>query len=84
MINVGRFALNLYDKYRRLGVRVFMDPVKVADWPEINTWYLKLKPKKEQDTALLLEEIRQAGPESWDGAQSKSAPSFSASATGAG
>ena len=55
VVNVGRFALNLYDKYEGKGVRVFMDPVKVADWPEINTWYLKLKPKKEQDSALLLE-----------------------------
>ena len=63
VINVGRFALSLYDKYEGKGVRVFLDPVKVADWPEINTWYLKLKPKKEQDPALLLEEIRQAGPE---------------------
>ena len=62
VINVGRFALSLYDKYEGKGVRVFLDPVKVADWPEINTWYLKLKPKKEQDPALLLEEIRQAGP----------------------
>ena len=62
VVNVGRFALTLYDKYEGKGVRVFMDPVKVADWAEINNWYLKLKPKKEQDSALLLEEIRQAGP----------------------
>jgi len=63
VVNVGRFALTLYDKYEGKGVRVFLDQVKVADWPEINTWYLKLKPKKEQDPALLLEEIRKAGPE---------------------
>jgi formylmethanofuran dehydrogenase subunit E len=62
VINVGRFALTLYDKYEGKGVRVFMDPAKVADWPEINTWYLKLRPKKEQDSALLMAEIRQAGP----------------------
>ena len=63
VVNVGRFALALYDKYEGKGVRVFLDPVKVADWPEINSWYLKLKPKKEQDSGRLLEEIRNAGPE---------------------
>ncbi|MGO9578241.1 MAG: FmdE family protein [Desulfobaccales bacterium] len=62
VVNVGRFALTLYDKYQGEGVRVFLDPAKTADWPEINTWYLKLTPKKEQDSALLLEQIRQAGP----------------------
>ena len=62
VVNLGRFALTLYDKYEGEGVRVYLDPARVADWPEINTWYLKLKPKKEQDPALLLEEIRQAGP----------------------
>jgi formate dehydrogenase accessory protein FdhD len=44
-------------------VRVFLDPAKVADWPEINSWYLKLRPKKEQDSVLLLAQIREAGPE---------------------
>ena len=49
VVNLGRFALNLYDKYEGDGVRVWMDAAKVADWPEINNWYLKLKPKTEQD-----------------------------------
>ena len=38
----GRFALTLYDKYEGKGVRVFMDPEKLKDWPEIENWYLKL------------------------------------------
>jgi formylmethanofuran dehydrogenase subunit E len=63
VVNVGRFALTLYGKYHGEGVRVFLDPARVADWPEINAWYLKLKPKKEQDSDRLLEEIRNAGPE---------------------
>jgi formylmethanofuran dehydrogenase subunit E len=63
VVNVGRFALTLYDKFQGEGVRVFLDPAKAADWPEINAWYLKLTPKKEQDSQRLLEEIRQAGPE---------------------
>ncbi len=62
VVNVGRFALALYDKYQGEGVRVFLDPPKVADWPEINAWYLKLSPKKEQDLEQLLEEIKNAGP----------------------
>lgn len=60
VVNVGRFALALYDKYQGEGVRVFLDPVKVADWPEIQNWYLKLKPKKEQNTAMLLDQIKAA------------------------
>jgi formylmethanofuran dehydrogenase subunit E len=67
VINLGRFAVNLYDKYEGGGVRVWLDAAKVADWPEINTWYLKLKPKAEQDTELLVAQMREAGPQilSW-------------------
>jgi formylmethanofuran dehydrogenase subunit E len=62
VVNVGRYALTLYDKYGGEGVRVFLDHAKVADWPEINSWYRKLKPKKEQDPDRILEEIKNAGP----------------------
>jgi formylmethanofuran dehydrogenase subunit E len=62
VINLGRFAVNLYDKYEGQGVRVWLDPAKAANWPEVNSWYLKLKPKVEQDKALLLTQIREAGP----------------------
>ena len=30
VVNVGRFALTLYDKYQGEGVRVYLDPAKVA------------------------------------------------------
>ncbi|MDY6853124.1 MAG: FmdE family protein [Thermodesulfobacteriota bacterium] len=56
----GRFALTLYDKYEGKGIRVFMDSEKVKDWPEIKNWYLKLIPKREQDSSLLMENIRRA------------------------
>ena len=62
VVNLGRYAVNLYDKYEGAGVRVWMDAAKVADWPEIKSWYLKLKPKAEQDKDLLMEQIREAGP----------------------
>jgi formylmethanofuran dehydrogenase subunit E len=67
VVDLGRFAVNLYDKYTGDGVRVWLDAAKVADWPEINSWYLKLKPKREQDTELLMAQIREAGPQilSW-------------------
>ncbi|MEW6658695.1 MAG: FmdE family protein [Thermodesulfobacteriota bacterium] len=61
VVNLGRFALSLYDKYQGEGVRVFLDPAKVAPWSEIGAWYLKLRPKKEQESGLLLEQIREAG-----------------------
>ena len=76
VVNVGRYALTLYDKYEGEGVRVFLDPAKMADWPEINNWYRKLKPKKEQDSALLLAQIREAGLEILGWQQIKIRPQF--------
>lgn len=61
IINIGRFALSLYDKGSGEGIRVFVDIRKLSAWPEIEEWLLKLKPKKDQDTKLLLDQIRQAG-----------------------
>jgi formylmethanofuran dehydrogenase subunit E len=61
VINIDRYALSLYDKYQGEGVRVFLDPRRAAFWPEIEAWYLKLKPKAEQDSDLLLEQIKEAG-----------------------
>ncbi len=62
IINLGRFALCLYDKSSGEGVRVFVDPQNVRAWPEVEAWLFKLKAKQEQDGQLLLEQIRQAGP----------------------
>ncbi len=61
IINLGRYALTLFDKYEGTGVRVFLDPAKVDAWPHLKTWYLKLKPKKEQASMALLAEIKAAG-----------------------
>ena len=61
IVNLGRFALALYDKYSGEGVRVYLEPAKLSNWPEIKAWLFQLKPKKEQDLDLLLQEIRQAG-----------------------
>ena len=63
VVNLGRFALTLYEKYSGEGVRVFLDSARVDAWPEIKSWYFKLKPKMEQNSLLLLEQIREAGPQ---------------------
>ena len=62
VLDLGRFALSLFDKFSGQGVRVFLDPGRVANWPEIEKWYLKLAPKKEQNKEVLLAQIREAGP----------------------
>jgi formylmethanofuran dehydrogenase subunit E len=59
--NIGRYALTLYDKVTGVGVRVFVDHVRLRNWPEMDAWFFKRKPKKEQDMDLLQKEIREAG-----------------------
>jgi formylmethanofuran dehydrogenase subunit E len=60
-VNVGRFALTLYDKETMEGVRIFIDPAKLEEWQEIKSWFFRLKTKQEQDFKRLLDEIREAG-----------------------
>lgn len=59
--NLGRYAVTLFDKYTGEGVRVSVDSTKLSQWPEIESWLLKRKPKAEQDQAQLLREIEEAG-----------------------
>ena len=47
VIDLGRYAVTLYDKESGDGRRVFVDPGKLADRPAIEEWYAKRKPKKE-------------------------------------
>jgi formylmethanofuran dehydrogenase subunit E len=61
IIDVGRFAMTLYDKDTGEGVRVFLDPGKLDSWPVIKDWFLKLKPKEQQDRQVLFSQIRDAG-----------------------
>jgi formylmethanofuran dehydrogenase subunit E len=61
VINLSRYAVALYDKQTGEGVRVFLDPPRVEMWSEIKGWFFRLKPKKEQNDQLLLEQIREAG-----------------------
>lgn len=61
VLDLGRFALILYDKETGSGIRVFLDAAKLAPWSEIRGWFFKEKPKKLQDSVLLAEQIRLAG-----------------------
>lgn len=61
VFNFGRYALSLYDKYQGNGLRVFVDSRKIQAFSEIHTWFFKLKPKKEHDDKLLMQQIREAG-----------------------
>ncbi len=61
IVDLGRYAVTLYDKYGGNGVRVFLDAAKLDNWPEIKNWFLKLKPKREQDLEVLLDQIKDAG-----------------------
>lgn len=61
VFNLGRYALSFYDKCEGDGVRVAVDPDALEAWPEIKTWLFKLKEKKDQDSPLLLKQIREAG-----------------------
>lgn len=59
--NLGRFSVSLYDKFSGEGARAWIDPRRLGAWPELRTWYLKTKPKPEQDRDRLFAEIKAAG-----------------------
>jgi formylmethanofuran dehydrogenase subunit E len=61
IIDFGRFAVTLYEKKNGQGVRVYLDTAKLTAWPEVYSWYFKLKPKKEQNLELLMDQIKEAG-----------------------
>ena len=60
IVDLGRFALSLFEKYTGDGVRVYVDSPKLDGWPEIKTFLFKLKLKKEQDFEALIAEINLA------------------------
>lgn len=61
IINIGRYAITLFEKYTGAGVRVSLDLSRLEEWSEIKAWYMKLKPKHQQDKELLLDQFREAG-----------------------
>ena len=61
VMNFSRFAISLYEKQHGAGIRVHVDAAKIEQWPEVKSWFFKLKPKKEQNYQLLLDQIEDAG-----------------------
>lgn len=61
ILNLGRYAVCLYDKHTGDGVRVYVDQAKLQEWDEIYSWFMKLKTKHEQDNVRLQEQILTAG-----------------------
>lgn len=57
----GRYAVTLFDKNTFVGVRSSIDLDQLKLYPEYEAWFLKKKPKKEQDSELLMRQIAQAG-----------------------
>ncbi|HPC46585.1 MAG TPA: formylmethanofuran dehydrogenase subunit E family protein [Deltaproteobacteria bacterium] len=61
IVDTSRYALALYNKYTGEGIRVFLDARKLDGWPAIRSWFLKERPKKDQDPGEILDELRRAG-----------------------
>ena len=76
IVDTGRFAITMYDKTNGKGIRIAPDNEKLKSWPELEAWYLKLKPKKEQDKELLLQEIKDAGTDLFKTEYVELAPDF--------
>ncbi len=61
VINLGKYAVSLFDKYTGQGFRVHVALDKLGPYPEISAWFLKTKAKSEQDTEKLFQELEAAG-----------------------
>ena len=61
IVPFGKFAVTLYEKYSGKGVRVYLDMEKLKAWPDVQDWYLKKKKKSEQNSDVLLAQIKEAG-----------------------
>jgi len=61
VLNLGRFAMTLFEKYGGAGVRVYIDTKKLETWPEVRDWYLKRKKKQDQNAERLMAQIKEAG-----------------------
>ncbi|MDR2018422.1 MAG: formylmethanofuran dehydrogenase subunit E family protein [Syntrophobacterales bacterium] len=60
VVNLGRYAVTLYDKDTGEGVRVAVDPIPLEGWPEIRDWFFKFESKNGEDLGILMAEIEEA------------------------
>lgn len=61
VLDFSRYAICLYDKSTGEGIRVYVDPARMEQWPEIKNWFYRIKSKKEQNYRLLIDQIMEAG-----------------------
>ncbi len=61
VLDWDRFALTLYDRFDRRGVRVWLDAGKTSGYPAIHDWFLKRLPKHALPLDTLLNSIFEAG-----------------------
>jgi len=61
IVPTGRFAVIFFEKHTGAGTRVFMDPEKLEKWSEIKSWFFRIIPKHQQDSALLVSQLQEAG-----------------------
>ncbi|CAM2060521.1 formylmethanofuran dehydrogenase subunit E [Desulfovibrionales bacterium] len=61
VLDLGRYALALYDKHIGEGVRVFLDVHRLDAWPAILGWLFDQTENRKQDQEALIDEIKQAG-----------------------
>jgi len=76
IVNFGRYALTLYENQAGKGVRVSVSPKKLEPWSEIQTWFYKRKPKKDQGFDLLMSQVRKAESTLFDVQKVRVAQSF--------
>lgn len=58
VVNLGRYAVSLFNKFTGEGVRVFVDDRKLAAFDESYDWFMKRKPKHEQCSETIRAQIR--------------------------
>jgi formylmethanofuran dehydrogenase subunit E len=61
VVDWDKFALTLYNKKTREGVRVWLDLEKSRRFPDIYNWYMRLVSKEELPLDVLLKSIEGAG-----------------------
>lgn len=60
VVPFGRYALTLYDKQSGYGIRVYVDPAQLENYPETRYWFFGNKPKRKDKSDFLIQEIHQA------------------------
>jgi formylmethanofuran dehydrogenase subunit E len=79
IVDTSRYSLTFFNKYTGEGIRVFLDARKLQAWPAIRAWFLKEKPKKDQDQHQILDEFNRAGTDIYSTAKVMVKPSYIAS-----